>query len=133
MEPSNVQTNKNVVPVGIPTIMLILTVVIVKVLTPNVLIVLVLKLSYSKVLVISHVQMDIMLKPTLIVVNHVTLNVKLVSDQLDGIVISVFLVFMLTMIHLIMLWNVLTHVHTDIMKTPNLDNVPLVTKTVGQQ
>lgn len=46
MEPSNVQTNKNVVPVGIPTIMLILTVVIAWVTTPNVLIVLALKLSY---------------------------------------------------------------------------------------
>lgn len=46
MEPSNAQINKNVVPVGILTIMLILTVVIVWVTTPNVLIVLALKLSY---------------------------------------------------------------------------------------
>lgn len=105
-ELSNVQTNKNVVLVGMLTITLIQIVVIVKVLTPNVLIVLVLKLSYSKVLVISHVQMDIMPKPTLTVVNHVTLIVKLVMDQLNMIVISVFLVFMLIMIKNYLLENV---------------------------
>jgi hypothetical protein len=88
-ELSNVQTNKNVVLVGILTITLIQIVVIVKVLTPNVLIVLALLLSYSKVLVISHVQVVIMPIPILGLVKDVTINVKPVTDLLNMIVISV--------------------------------------------
>jgi hypothetical protein len=84
------------------TITLIQIVVIVQVLTPNVLIVLVLKLSYSKVLVISHVQMVIMPKLLLTLVNHVTLIVKLVGVQLNMIVIFVFLVSSLTFMKMLL-------------------------------
>jgi hypothetical protein len=84
------------------TITLIQCVVIAQVLTPNVLIVLVLKLSYSKVLVISHVQMVIMPKLLLTLVNHVTLIVKLVGVQLNMIVIFVFLVSSLTFMKMLL-------------------------------
>jgi hypothetical protein len=70
-------------------------------------------------------------KLLLTLVNHVTLIVKLVGVQLNMIVIFVFLVSSLTFMKML-LRNVWTHVHTDIMKTLHLDNVPNVTPMLIQ-